>query len=123
MADQDDLAPTEPQGVSTDKATVCVKCSEETPTNLTMSAGRSGRICKLCYNAQRSLAEHFRKRGQKQQWDAMPAERKKNLIIQNKHTGGVRGRERHLKITDEASELESGMKMMNHGAGDDGDSE
>lgn len=105
MAAEDGMAPT---SGPTDKPTVCVKCSEETPTNLTLSAGRSGRICKLCYNSQRSLADHFRKRGQKQQWDSMPAERKKRLIVENKHTGGVRGRERHLKITDEASELGSG---------------
>ncbi len=102
MAAEDASRSDLPEG-QPDKSNVCVKCDEDTPLDQTLSAGRSGRICKLCYNAQRSLADHFRKRGQKQQWDSMPAERKKRLIRENKHTGGVRGRERQLKITDEAT--------------------
>lgn len=81
---------------------VCVKCDEHVPVGDTLSAGRSGRVCRLCYNAQRALVKHFTKRKQKQQWDNMPMDRKKKLIKENKFNGGVMGRERQLKITDEA---------------------
>ena len=81
---------------------VCVKCDEHVPAGDTLSAGRSGRVCRLCYNAQRALVKHFTKRKQKAQWDSMPMDRKKKLIKENKYNGGVMGRERQLKITDEA---------------------
>ncbi len=84
------------------KLVVCVKCDENVPAGDTMSAGRTGRVCKLCYNAQRALVKHFTKRKQKQQWDNMPMDRKKKLIKENKYNGGVMGRERQLKIIDEA---------------------
>ncbi len=92
----------DPKASLSTKTVLCVKCEEQTSVDQTMSAGRSGRVCKLCYNAQRALMKHFTKRNQKQQWDNMPPERKKKLIKENKFNGGTMGRERQLKITDEA---------------------
>ena len=80
----------------------CTKCDETIPTKQTTSAGRVGRICKLCYNASRALTDHYRKRGRKAEWDAMPQDRKKKLIKENKLTGGVKGKERQLQISEEA---------------------
>ena len=44
----------------------CTTCDEQVEVSKTMSAGRVGRICKLCYNANRAVAEHFKSRGRKQ---------------------------------------------------------
>ena len=66
----------------------------------TLSAGREFRICKLCYNSQRALFQHFKKRGQRPQWEKMPHAKKKRLIIANKGTGGVRGKERVLDLSE-----------------------
>ena len=83
---------------------ICVKCDEKVPMSKTLSAGRPGcRVCKLCYNSCRSLAEHFRKRGKKEEWDKMPAAKKKKLIKENKNGGGIRGKERTIRITEEAT--------------------
>lgn len=57
----------------------CAKCDEQVEVSKTMSAGRVGRVCKLCYNANRALAEHFKRRGRKQEWDAMPPARRNVL--------------------------------------------
>ena len=91
---------------------VCMKCDEQVPVSKTLSAGRPGcRVCKLCYNACRSLAGHYRKRGKKDEWDKMPAaKKKKKLIKENKHGGGIRGKERTIRITEEARH---GTKNMN----------
>lgn len=39
---------------------ICTKCDEQVEVSETMSAGRVRRICKLCYNENRALAEHFK---------------------------------------------------------------
>ena len=83
-------------------AVTCTKCQESVSFAETLSAGRSGRICKLCYNSCRSLAEYFRKRGQKGYWEKMPPEKRRKLIIENKTTGGVRGKARQIRITEQA---------------------
>lgn len=85
-----------------DKEVTCSKCDEHVPVQETLSAGRSGHICKLCYNAQRALVLHYKKRGKKAEWDKLPVERKKKLIRENKLCGGVKGRERQIKTVEEA---------------------
>lgn len=79
----------------------CVKCDEVVSAELSLSAGRSGRICKLCYNSQRSLVDHYKKRGKKTEWDRMSVQKKKDLIKQNKNGGGIRGKERKIKLTEQ----------------------
>ena len=66
----------------------------------TLSAGRNHRICKLCYNAQRALSSHFKKRGQRAYWESMNAEKKKRMIVRNKGTGGTKGKERELDLEE-----------------------
>ena len=95
--------PPEEDGPDHGDQVVCTKCDEQVPVSKTLSAGRPGsRVCKLCYNACRSLAEHYRKRGKKDEWDRMPASKKKKLIKENKYGGGIRGKERTIRITEEA---------------------
>ena len=83
----------------------CIKCDEMTPVRNTLSAGRDHRICKLCYNAQRALATHFKKRGQKEYWEKMNSEKKKRMIIRNKGTGGTKGKERELDLEEGVAHL------------------
>lgn len=78
----------------------CVKCLLLVLIHETLSAGRVGRICKLCYNSSRALADFFKKRNRKHEWDSMNAEKKRKLIVENKCTGG-RGKTRELKFTEE----------------------
>ena len=80
----------------------CVKCEDSVTPSESLSAGRSGRICKLCYNSARALSEHFRKRGKREEWQAMPPAKKKKLIIENKAGGGIRGKTRSIKMTEQA---------------------
>ena len=105
--DDDGQPPVDPQSAQPDDAGLsgfhrCVKCEDEVESRDTLSAGRSGRICKLCYNSARALSEHFRKRGKKEEWQAMPPAKKKKLIIENKAGGGIRGKSRTIKMTEEA---------------------
>ncbi len=79
---------------------ICVKCNDELSISLTLSAGRCGRVCKLCYNAQRSLVDYYKRRGKKDEWDRMPMERKKKLIVDNKLLGGTKGQQRNIKIEE-----------------------
>lgn len=84
------------------KTVFCTKCQESVSWPETLSAGRSGRICKLCYNSCRSLAEYFRKRGQKAYWEKLPPEKRRRLIVENKTTGGVKGKARQIRLTEQA---------------------
>ena len=77
----------------------------------TLSAGRSGRVCKPCYNSSRALTEYYRKRGRKHEWDSMNTERKRRMIVANKGTGG-RGKQRQLKITEEARGLTNVLHVV-----------
>ena len=83
------------------EAVVCVKCDEVVSIGQSLSAGRSGRVCKLCYNSQRALSDHFKKRGKKTEWDRMSIQKKKELIKQNKNGGGIRGKERRIQLTEQ----------------------
>ena len=98
------MADAEPEGLASDgeEWAVCVRCEEKARVSACISAGRSGLICKLCYNAQRALKEYYKKRGQKDVWDSYPMARKKKLIIENKFAGGVKGKSREVKLLEEA---------------------
>lgn len=91
----------------------CVKCKEAVPLPNTLSAGRTGRICKPCYNSCRALTEYYKKRGRKHEWDSMNQERKRRMIVENKGTGG-RGKQRQLKITEEARGLTHTLRVYFH---------
>ena len=81
----------------------CTKCDEEMEFSKTLSAGRVGyRICKLCFNSARSLQNHYKKRGKKSEWDNMAPAKKKRMIVENKFSGGIRGKERNVLIREEA---------------------
>ena len=85
---------------SKDPLVQCTKCREKVLHSDTLSAGRGGyRICKPCYNSNRALSDYYRKRGRKDEWDKMPAERKRKLVVQNKGTGG-RGKQRELELSE-----------------------
>lgn len=85
-----------------DSSVQCVKCEETTRLSDTLSAGRSGRICKLCYNSAKALGNHFKKRGKSDEWQKMPPAKKKKMIIENKLTGGIRGKQRAIRISEQA---------------------
>ena len=81
----------------------CIKCNDEVTITETHSAGRAGvRVCKLCYNATRALSLHFAKRGKKEEWLKMAPAKKRKLIVDNKYSGGIRGKERNIAIREEA---------------------
>ncbi len=100
--DNANTGPSAPAINEAEAIATCTKCDEQMEVSKTMSAGRVGRICKLCYNANRALAEHFKRRGRKQEWDCMPANKKKRLIVENKLGGGIKGQKRDLRIDEQA---------------------
>lgn len=79
----------------------CVKCKEVVGIKQTLSAGRTGRVCKPCYNSQRALTEHFKKRGKLEEWQRMAAEKKRKLIVDNKGTTFGRGKQRQLTLSED----------------------
>ena len=79
----------------------CVKCKEIIGMKQTLSAGRTGRVCKPCFNSQRALMEHFKKRGKLEEWQRMAAEKKRKLIVDNKGTTSGRGKQRQLTVSED----------------------
>ena len=85
-----------------DSLVACARCGEQVPIKDTGSYGRIGRQCHLCYNAARALSDHFKRRGRKDEWDRMPPQKKRKLIIDNKMGGGVKGQKRDVRIDEQA---------------------
>ena len=107
--------PSQSQEVEQGDDCTCSKCLEKVTIKDSLSAGRTGRICKLCYNSGRSLSEHYRKRGKSDEWSRMPPEKKRKLIVENKAGGGIRGKARNIKITEQAQQLLVGIRnSVNH---------
>ena len=78
----------------------CVRCELRCPFSSTLSAGRTGRICKLCYNATRALGDWFKKRGRSEEWSKMPAAKKKKMILENR-TVARKGAKREVIVHEE----------------------
>lgn len=92
---------------------VCTKCNETTPMCDTLSAGRVGRICKLCYNSARACLNYYKKRGRKKEWGSMNAEKKRKMIVQNKGTGG-RGKSRDLNLSEDVQDSAMYLRTNEH---------
>lgn len=86
-----------------DEMVTCTKCDEQVRKKDSHSSGRSGRTCKLCFNSFRALSNYYRKRGKKEEFDRMEPSKKKRLIVENKNGGGIRGKERNIKMLEQAS--------------------
>lgn len=63
---------------------LCAKCDGHFPMEDTVSAGRVGRNCKLCFNACRALCDWLKKRNRSAEWSKMPLAKKKKLIKENR---------------------------------------
>ena len=99
--DADASIPSHDANLGDDHVT-CVKCDETIALGETLSAGRSGRICKLCYNSAKALCNHYKKRGKSDEWQKMAPAKKKKMILENKTSGGIRGKQRAIKFTEQA---------------------
>ena len=82
----------------------CVDCEHVITVSESVAAGGSRctlRRCKKCHASRKAVRSWFAKTHRTDEWDSMPVEKKRELVVQNKDKGCGKGHRRKIELTDE----------------------